>query len=182
MRNTVYLAAAAALCLAAPAAYAQGSAATQAAATAARGSTQALSGTDKTWLQSVADGSAYELQLAQLAVQKASKPAVKNYAEVLVKDHAVLNASMQEIADKHGVKMTPAMDAKDKSRLSELQGKSGADFDRAFLAEMKRINGEDKGKLQKEIAATKDSQVKAFAQAMQSADQRHEQMAQKIDM
>ena len=163
------------------AAYAQSSSTNQAATTAANSSQGTLSSTDKSFLQEAADGADYELSLANLAEQKASKQDVKNFAQELVKDHGTLNSSLQEIADKHGMQLTPSLNAVQKAKMAAMRELSGTAFDKAFLAEMTRINREDKSKLHQEVASTKDQSVKQFAEQMQKSDAKHEQMSQKLE-
>jgi putative membrane protein len=76
--------------------------------------------------------------LAKLAVKQATDPAVKEFAQMMMKDHHELRASGEELAKKLGV--TPKPPAKDPvagysaSESAAIQkAKKGADFDRSYI-------------------------------------------------
>ncbi len=139
-----------------------------------------LSDADKAWLQETANGAEYEKALTTLGTKRAAKADVKTYADSVLKDHEALNTALEDVARRHGLTLVPKVGEPDAAKLTAMAGLSNAGFDKAFLEEMKRINAEDKGKLQDVVATTRDPQVKQFAQQMQAADTRHEAMAQAI--
>ena len=58
---------------------------------------------DKTFLRHAAEGGLAEVQLGQLAAQKASSAEVKVFGQKMVTDHTMLNNEMAPIADSMGV-------------------------------------------------------------------------------
>jgi putative membrane protein len=66
-------------------------------------SASALKRADKRFITKVAEGSAKEVAIAQLAVQKSSNPQVKSYAQQLVNDHRQLNSELLQLAQSKGV-------------------------------------------------------------------------------
>lgn len=138
-----------------------------------QGQVQNISDTDKSFLQDQAQGTAYELVIAQLAVQKAQRPAVKSYAQMVISDHSQLNSQLQMVARIKKVDLPSDMTAKQKADLARLQGLSGAAFDKAYEEETTRINGQDKSQDAKELAETKDETVRQFVQQLQAADAKH---------
>lgn len=83
----------------------------------------------------VADGDA-EVELGRLAEQRATRPEVKEFAQMMARDHQEAGAELKQIAGKHNIQ--PAAgdhdDHKDLSqRLSKL---SGAEFDREYMKAM----------------------------------------------
>jgi len=54
-----------------------------------------------------------------------------------------------------------------------LQGLRGTTFDRAYVDETIRINGQDKTQDEKELAATGDQTVHQLMEQLQAADQKH---------
>lgn len=139
-----------------------------------------LSPTDAKFLQDTAQGAAYELALAQMALQKASKPDVKQFAQTIVNDHEQLNTGLQHLAQVKGVQLPTGMSKDDQSRLDRMKSRSGSAFDHAFTTEMARINSHDKHDLDHEIGETHDNDVKAFAQQMQVADANHQKLSQHL--
>ena len=127
-----------------------------------------LSQTDQSFLKDSAQGANYELALANLAKQKASKPDIRLYAQTLVTDHDKLK----------GVQLPTGMSKDDQSKLDHMKSLSGSAFDHAFTTEEARINAQDKEVEEKEIGSTQDNDVKAFVQQMQVADANHQKMSQ----
>ena len=137
-----------------------------------------LSQTDQAFLKDSAQGANYELALANLAKQKASKPDVRLYAQTLVTDHDKLNAGLTHLAQQKGVQLPSGMSKDNQSKLNHMKSLSGSAFDHAFTTEEARINAQDKEVEEREIGATQDNDVKAFVQQMQVADANHQKMSQ----
>ena len=133
-----------------------------------------LSTTDQEYFKKDAQGSVYDLTLAQLGVLRGSTPRVRSYAGMVVTDHARLNVMMLELANRERLYDLPlTLAAEDNTRLQRLMGLSGAAFDRAFAAEEVRINAEDVSDAQKELGATKSAAVRRVVQQFHSTEQKH---------
>ncbi len=120
-----------------------------------------------------------EVQLAQLGVQKAQAPSVKEMAQRMVADHTKANEELSRIAsDKHlqlPGKPTKA-DRKTYDRLSRM--KSGPAFDHAFAVEMLKAHNQAIALFDKEAKAGKDNDLKSFASRTLPTLRMHKQMAQ----
>lgn len=189
MRSSFYAASALGALLLATGAQAQNSPAAQAntasrAATAtaaqSRSASGALSATDQEFLRQTAQGADYELAMAKLAEQKATRQDIKQYAQTLVSDHDRLNTALHDLAQKMGVQLPSQMSQQQQDKMSHLQGLSGNAFDQAYLADTRSVNSQDKTELQKETSSAQNLDVRAFAQQMQAADAKHQQMAQTL--
>ena len=78
----------------------------------------------------------YEINSSQVALQKTQNPAVRRYADMLVKHHQKTTAATMAAAKKAGMNPPPPMlDAGATASIAELQGASGADFDRLYLGQ-----------------------------------------------
>lgn len=78
----------------------------------------------------------YEINSSQIAVQKAQNPAVKRYADMLIKHHQKTTAATMAAAKKAGLNPPPPMlDAGATASIAELQTASAADFDRLYLGQ-----------------------------------------------
>ena len=141
---------------------------------AAGSASSSLSTTDQDYFKKDAQGSVYDLTLAQLGVLRGSTPRVRSYAGMVVTDHARLNVMMLELANRERLYDLPlTLAAEDNTRLQRLMGLSGAAFDRAFAAEEVRINAEDVSDAQKELGATKSAAVRRVVQQFHSTEQKH---------
>ena len=137
----------------------------------------AIGEADKKFLLEDSEGAQYELALARLAQQKATRPEVKAYADRLVSDHSTENAALERLIASKGVTPSVGMTDEDRARLTELSSQTGAAFDGHFVDEAVRINAEDKKSSAKEKSSTHDADIKAFLKQFASMDAQHEKAA-----
>lgn len=111
-----------------------------------------------------------EIQLSKMAAEKAASPAVKKVASKLATDHSKNRQQVRTLAQKLKVPLTPAaggdVAAADSAAMpGDLQGKSGAEFDRAFVEHEIRDHESNIQKIQTQLLpATQDPQVKSYLQ------------------
>jgi putative membrane protein len=84
---------------------------------------------DADFFRNAMDGNQKEVALGNLAQEQAQDQAVKDYAAMMVADHTAMN---QQVAAAAGM-ADAAMPAADASATADLEGKTGADFDRAYI-------------------------------------------------
>jgi putative membrane protein len=78
----------------------------------------------------------YEIESSRIAVQKSKTPAVKSFANMLIKHHQKTTAATMAAAKKAGMTPPPpAPDAGISASLAELNAAAPADFDRVYLAQ-----------------------------------------------
>jgi putative membrane protein len=149
------------------------------------GATQAGPGTSQTndqhFIKEAADGGMAEVELGQLAADKASSPEVKEFAQRMVKDHSQANDQLKQIAMQKGVTLPSAPSKKNeatKDRLSKLNGDA---FDRAYMADMVKDHKMDIAQFQKESASGKDPDVKQFATETLPTLKDHLKQAQSVN-
>ena len=140
----------------------------------------AVSAADRSFLQHEAQGAAYELALAQLAAQKATREDVKAYAQHVVADHDQANAALEQLAQSKGVSLPKTLSNDDQTRLAGLQNLQGHEFDRSFVNEALRINREDKSDFAKEARTTHDPEVRAYVKQSSAMDQKHADEARQL--
>jgi putative membrane protein len=111
-----------------------------------------------------------EIQLSRRASKQATTPAVKRIATQLVTDHSKNRNEVTALARKLNVSLTPAtggnVSASDSAAMpSELQGKSGPEFDRAFVQHQIQLHENNIQKIQTQmLPAVEEPQVKAYLQ------------------
>ena len=140
----------------------------------------AVSSADRSFLQHEAQGASYELAIAQLAQQKATRPDVKAYAQRIVSDHEQANAELSKLAQSKGVSLPTEMTSNDQTRLAGLQNLQGNDFDRSYVQESVRINAGDKRDFAKEAKTTHDPAIRAYVKQFTGMDAQHEQAAKQL--
>ena len=143
-------------------------------------STSKLSTSDTKFVKEAAVGGMEEVQLGQLAAQKASDPDVKNFGQRMVDDHSKANDQLKQLAAQKGVTVAatlPPSKQKDVDKLSKL---SGAAFDKAYVKMMVEDHKKDVAEFKKESTNAKDSDVKSFASTTLPTLQDHLKMVEDI--
>jgi len=128
---------------------------------------------DQLFLRSEAQGSAYELHIAQLAAARASRAEVRAYAATLVNDHEAYNGALRDLAQAKGVALTSTLADKAKHQATRLGSLRGSAFDAAFLREAQRINAEDIRSFRQEASRTADPEIRDFVTRFLEVDEKH---------
>lgn len=141
----------------------------------------ALGQSDQEFMAKAVEGGQFELEVAKLAAEKASDPAVKSFAQMLVDDHGAANDRLREIATSHNVALPAALPDEKKKELERLAQLSGAEFDREFV----RIAGvkdhhHDIDEFEKASTQAQNPDVKNFAQSTLPTLKKHLEAAQKL--
>src|SRR5947199_10744429 len=91
---------------------------------------------DKTFVKKAAEGGLAEVELVQLAAQKATSDDVKKFGQRMVDDHSKANDELKSIAGNKNITTPQDVDAKHKALMDRLSKLSGPAFDRASMSEM----------------------------------------------
>jgi putative membrane protein len=94
---------------------------------------RAQSDDDKKFLAMAAQADQDEIAMSELAVQKATNPAVKAFAQKMVTEHKRMTASMKPFAEQWGLTPPNGPDADHQKDLDKLNGLSGKDFDKQYI-------------------------------------------------
>ena len=136
---------------------------------------------DKHFMKEAMMGDMAEIQLAQLAQQKASSDQVKQFAQRMIDDHTKLDAQMKPLAQQFGVDAPTELDSKHKALQSKLQSMSGEKFDQEYMKAMVADHREDDQKFLREETVAKDSTLKNAVTQAEPIIAEHLRMAQDID-
>jgi len=88
---------------------------------------------DILFVQLVGEGGLAEVALGELARQKATEPAVKQFAERMVADHGAANDKLAAIAGEAGIAVPKDLNAEHAAMRSELEGMDAAAFDLPYM-------------------------------------------------
>ena len=83
---------------------------------------------DYKFVTDAARGGTTEVELGELAMQKALSPAVKSFAERMVADHSKANEELQQIVARKGASLPASLSHKENSEIEKLQKLSGKDW------------------------------------------------------
>ncbi len=132
----------------------------------------AASDVDKAFIAKVSQGGAYEVAASRVAETRANAQDVKDQAVTEVHDHALVGAKLKRISAAAGVPIAPTLNAEFAARLAKLKSASAADFDSAYIEDMKQIHDKDE-KLFAQEAIDGSGDFKAFAAETDPIVKRH---------
>jgi putative membrane protein len=135
---------------------------------------------DKSFMKDAYQAGLAEIKFAELAGGKTANPDVKAFAAQMATDHAKANDELKALADTKKVELPtdPSLIAQGKLKLAD--AKSGADFDKAYAADMVSDHEKVVAEFEKESSKAVDPDVKAFATKTLPVLQGHLSMAQDL--
>jgi len=104
--------------------------------TKATGPAMTVSADDAKFATMAANGGMTEVELSKLAETKATNAQVKSFAAMMVKDHTMAGNQLMAIAKSKNITLPAGIDNDSQKKVSDLNGKSGADFDKAYVNAM----------------------------------------------
>lgn len=147
-------------------------------ATTASKAARSSGSADVDFVFDAAKGGMAEVQLGQLAADKASSDDVKKFGQRMVSDHSKANDELKALARDRNITLPTDVDAKDKATHDRLAKLSGAAFDRAYMRYMLNDHKKDVNEFKKESNSGRDSDVKAWASKTLPTLEEHLKMAE----
>jgi putative membrane protein len=127
-----------------------------------------------------AAGGMAEVELGRLATQKASSDKVKQFGQRMVDDHSKANDELKQVASTAGIELPSEIDSKSKATIEKLSRLSGAEFDKAYMADMVRDHEHDVAEFAR-AAKHADSPVGSFAGKTLPTLREHLKMARDVE-
>ena len=124
---------------------------------------RSLASADRRFVMEAAHGNTAEVTLGQLAADKGSSDAVKQFGKRMIDDHGKANAELKQVAEKKGITFPSDLDPKHKQLHDRLAKLNGADFDKAYANEMVKDHKKDVADFKRVATSAKDADVKAWA-------------------
>jgi len=131
-------------------------------------------------MQKAAQGGIAEVELGQLASQKASDAQVKQFAERMVADHSKANDKLKQVAASKNVTLPSDVPADAKRERDKLSKLSGNKFDREYMSHMRSDHKKDASLFRSASKSAKDADVKQFASETLPTIEDHLKMAQSV--
>lgn len=104
-----------------------------------------------------------EIQAAQIAEQKTKAKDVKEYAEMMVKDHTAAADKLKTIATQKNITLPAALTPDAQKDLDNLQQETGNKFDKDYMAMMVSDHKKVIGAFENESKNGSDADIRAFA-------------------
>ena len=96
---------------------------------------QAPSVGDAEFVAKASVGNTFEIEEAKLAVQRATDPRLKAYAQKMIDEHDAAMKKLTDAAGKAGSKSEMMLDKPHQAMLDNLKGFNGTDFDKIYMAD-----------------------------------------------
>lgn len=110
-----------------------------------------------------ASGGMMEVQLGELAQQKASSQRVKDFGAMMVRDHSKINDELKSLAAMKNITLPPAPGEDHMDHIKKLSEKSGKEFNKDYINLMIDDHQKDIDKFEKISKEAKDPDLKPFA-------------------
>ncbi|GAB3694792.1 hypothetical protein GCM10027592_16150 [Spirosoma flavus] len=140
-----------------------------------------LSSADQSLMMEVAKGGMMQMAVSQVAVQKATSPEVREYAQAEVDEQTGLSTKLKEIASAKGITLPSSPDSETQAMVSKLQGMSGASLDKMYMDEI-GVKGHQKldGVMSKVESSASDPSLKGVGSAAHPLVKTHLNVAKDI--
>lgn len=135
--------------------------------------TQTLSQQDKTFVHEVGTGSLAEVELGQLAEQKAANPAVREFGRWMATDHGLANKRLAAILREEHENAQPSLTAEQKQEKQRLEALNGTQFDRQYIDHMVQDHEKTIPLFQKQAKEGHNPAIKSFAENLTPALEQH---------
>jgi putative membrane protein len=104
-----------------------------------------------------------EIELGRLAIKNGHSREVKNFGQMMVKDHSKSDHQLLLLMKSKDISMPASSDSSDKTLINNLAQKSGGDFDKAYISYMMDDHEKDVQLFTVESKKLQDPELKNFA-------------------
>lgn len=132
-----------------------------------------LSAIDSRFMIQAAQGNLAEIQTGQLALQKSTNDATRQYAQRMINEHTQAQRELAQLAAARGVQLPTTVDAAHQAMMARMQQLSGQQFDREYLNSQVQDHNRTALLFQNHIRQSRDPDLKAFSSRMLPAIQDH---------
>ena len=128
---------------------------------------------DNTFVAKVSQGGMYEVELGKVAERQGLAQDIKDQGHTEAHDHDLVGKALKDAAGNAGIEFATELNAEFKARLAKISGLSGAQFDKAYIEDMKKIHAADGAAFLKEAKEGSNPALRSFAVSTFDIVQRH---------
>jgi putative membrane protein len=139
-----------------------------------------LSTGDNHFFKVVANANDTEVKMSQMALAQSQNAQVRQFAQHMIDDHTQAGKQVQALASQKDVVLPQQLDTIHQDLVDGLRGKTGADFDRAFMSAQVTAHQDTINNVKAEADNGSDQDVKQLAQQLLPKLQDHLRMAQQV--
>jgi len=140
----------------------------------------ALTAPEKEFMANAARGGMLEVQLGNLATQKASSNDVKQFGERMATDHGQLGQKLQQLASNLNVTLPQDLKPEQQAVVSRFEKLTGKAFDRDFMKEMVNDHVKDISEFERAASQATNPDIKQFVSEALPTLRDHLKMAREI--
>jgi len=140
----------------------------------------ALTAPEREFMTNAARGGMLEVQLGNLASQKASSNDVKQFGEHMATDHSQLGQKLQQLASNLGVTLPQDLKPEQQNLVSRLEKLSGKAFDREYIKEMVNDHVKDISEYERAAGQATNPDIKQFVSEALPTLRDHLKMAREL--
>lgn len=119
---------------------------------------------DREFLEQAVQSNLTEIELGKLAQARATDPAVKAYAEMMIAEHTAVHADLKNRASSKKWTIKDVLNDENKTKQANLNNVPAAQFDVAYVKSQVADHMVTSGKFATQIDQGTDPELKAFAQ------------------
>jgi putative membrane protein len=136
---------------------------------------------DQAFVTKAAQGNSAEVELGKIVAAKSKDPSVKQFAQMLVKDHTTALNELQELAQTKNLNFNDDLTDDAKALQAKLSSDSGKQLDKDYMDGMVEDHQKDVQDFTDQSEKAKDPDVKQWAGKTLPTLQKHLEKAQQID-
>ena len=123
------------------------------------GGTTKLTDTEVTFIKEAGAGNAAEVKMAELALKNAESQDVKDFAQMMIKDHSQANDDLAVVARNHNITFPPDAPEKEKELGKKMLDVKGEAFDKAYVMHAVKDHTKDVADYKKAGKEVKDGKL-----------------------
>lgn len=140
-----------------------------------------LNSDEAKFMVKAANGGMTEVRLGEIAQQKSKNQRVKNFADMMVRDHTQANNKLKSLANAENITLPDSLSNDSQDKVAKLEKKNGKDFDKAYMNMMVDDHKSTVDDFQDEMRDVKNPDLKQFISTTLPTLQMHLDSAQAID-
>jgi putative membrane protein len=150
-------------------------------ATSSSAASSPSSNPDQEFVTKAAQGNSAEVELGKIVAAKSKDPSVKQFAQMMVKDHTTALNELQELAQTKNLNFNDDLPDDAKSLQQKLSSDTGKQLDKDYMDGMVEDHQKDVQEFTDKSQNAKDPDVRQWASKTLPTLQKHLEKAQQID-
>jgi len=139
------------------------------------------SSSDQDFVTRAAQGNSAEIELGKIVAAKSKNPSVKQFAQMMVKDHTTALNELQELAQSKNLNFDDDLPDDAKTLQAKLSSDTGKQLDKDYMDSMVEDHQKDVQEFTDKSETAKDPDVKQWAGKTLPTLQKHLEKAQQIN-